>query len=144
MQPSHTTFFDEASLAHASDIIRDAMWSEQDFALDQTNKAKLVLWKADEELVRVEGRWRFSPMRRIELFVAFVESSEMVRNLPGLPPHPVGGLRWTANNLTLVCYDGIQLAFRASKLSGSVRVTEEVDFSRIEKTRAGLLKWPFR
>jgi hypothetical protein len=143
MQSTEITIIDKATLGLASDVIRDGEFADSDFSFDESERVvTLTLWKADDELAYFEpaglfGGFRMSPMRRLVLTFNGVQSVHFVEQSRGAGNHPLGGIRWDDCGTVLIdTYDGITIELAATQLEGQLEVTDEVDRSRIQRSRS--------
>jgi hypothetical protein len=143
MNPIAITIVDKSTLSLISDYIRDGEYSDDDLRIDQRRKTvTLTVWKADYELSTFEraglvGGWRVSPMRRLVLKINRVQRVDFTKHSPGKGNHPLEGVHWRKRGVVHIdTYDGITIELEVNDLEGELEVTDEVDHSRIQRSRS--------
>lgn len=143
MRSGSITIVNNATLALATEYIRDGEFSDRDLSFNESLQlVSLTLWKADDELASIEiggfiRGWQISPMRRLVLIFTGVRDMHFVEESKGTEIHPLGGVQWNQHdNVRIDTYDGITINLTVNSLNGELQISDDIDQSRVQRTRS--------
>jgi len=148
MTLTHIRIVDISAVIDASDVVRDAQFSEADFQFDDAqHTARLDLWTPDESLssIQCSGPFhicRVSPLRKFELTFSFAQQARFVRQSSGTGNHCLGAIGWdNRHTVKIESYDGLVIELTVTVLDGSLRATDVVDWDRAHRCRSFSFAW---